>query len=456
MAGLNYYVKLPDYNMPGMPDPARWIEPIGNGLMELRKRNEFDATQALKQQHLDIEQQRADREQAKTDQELEDKRLNQAAGIAQYIHGLKEDDPQRAQLWNTFVNHDPEIAPALKSSGLDPTDHVKGPQFVMAKIAGYQDSAKKALLEAQTAAARSHGAYYDAAGRLAEQRGSAVGMNAETRRLKAYGDLVERMGPNPTREDWEREGQAGGLVHAAFGGPVPFERAQPLLIQAQATFQRQFEPDAEEKALGITREDKIRARREERINEMYGAEPKTLIGKGVRMTPSGDFSPRKGASTVSERQGEVIARNALDLLNQGEETLKKHGTLDHFFGDPESTSNIPGAKMIPGGFGETGQGYRKVKAAIIDLNFALSGKSVSNKEREAFLDLYMPRYNDSAATQKQKMGMVRNYFTKVMDMRNAGASDDEVAAVLRNTLNDNPNKPPATPGGSGWSIKRID
>jgi hypothetical protein len=68
------------------------------------------------------------------------------------------------------------------------------------------------------------------------------------------------------------------------------------------------------------------------------------------------------------------------------------------------------------------------------LNFALSGKQVGNKEREAFLELYAPRWNDSTPTQKQKLSMIRNYFDKVMQMRNAGADDDAIAAEMRRAI----------------------
>jgi hypothetical protein len=333
---------------------------------------------------------------------------------------------------------------------------VNGPQFLISKIAGYQDQQKKALLEAQTNAAREHGGYYAAMAKLAGQRGEAVGMNAETRRLKALGDISDRWGDRiPDKAEWEQEGQNGGLLHTAFGGPIPYEKAPLVLAQSRQEFQRQFEPDATEKQLGITREHKLQAYKDRYLADLYGAEPKSLINKGVRLTPSGDFAPRLGSNTAGERTTEVIARTGLQRLDEGEKMLTGKGTFKQFFGDTEP--GLTGKNGLTG-IGEAGEGFRNVKAAILDLNFALSGKSVSNKEREEFLNLYMPRWNDSAATQKQKMRMVREYFQQVLKMRNSGATDEQVKERFDQALRDGERLEVDVPrkGTGGWRIEKVE
>jgi hypothetical protein len=415
MAGLNYYVKLPGYDL--SKESQLDLSPISDAARHISKdmndeenadirRQQLDQQAEQNAAHNDIQRQTLAIAQDKAAREKEERTLQQTGGIMQYIKSLPADDPKRAQVWKGFVDHDPEIGPGLKQAGLDPYDHQAGPDFVLAKVQGWQDEQKKRESEARI--------------KWYESKGQAVESNAATRRLKALGDL-DQIGPNPTREQWESP-QVQGLIQAAYpGARIPYERAGPTLIQAQQEFQRQFEPDAEEKAMGITRADKMEARRQEKLREMHGVEQKTLIGKNVRLRPDGSFEAIPGANTVGERNQEVIAKQGLERLDEGEKTLGKKGTFKQFFGDLEGHPGVSG-------YGEAGQGFRNVKAAIIDLNFALSGKSVSNKEREEFLHLYMPRWYDSESTQKQKMRMVRSYFKEVIKMRNSGATDEDLKA----------------------------
>lgn len=421
----NALVRLPQLQY---PENAKLdFSPITNALDSWQKQKQFDAQQAQNQQRIDMERERLGIAQKAAGQAEEDRQKQIIGGVAQYIDSLDPNDPNRAGVWDKFINSQPHYADVLKKYG-GPTDHIGGPKFLLAQLRGAQDP-----LEQQKA--QTDIEYKKA---LTAQANAAAGVNEESaasKRFRLYNDVLAKLGTNPTREQWDAESQPGGLVHIAFGGKaVPYSEAPRVLTQMQADFDKQFEPTEEDRIAGITRENKIKAFRERRINEMYGAKDAQLVQKGVRMTPGGDFEPRLGSSTVTERQGEVIARAALQRLEQGAMVLKKHGTLDHFFGD---TRGEDPDYQWRSGYGETGRGYRSLQASIMDLNFALSGKSVTDKERRTFLSLYMPRWNESTTTQQHKLQMVRDYFAQVLRMRNAGATDDQIAETYRDRL-DNP------------------
>jgi hypothetical protein len=403
--------------------------------MALNKRrdqnDQFAQQQDLREKQFGLQQRQQDRADEKQASETQDRALSQVAGITQYINGLKPDDPQRKELWGHLANHD-AVNQALREHGVDPNDHVNGPLFMAKQFEGWQDPQKTRLNNAAIEEKGARSGYYDAMSDRAKQQGAAATTNAQTARLNAYGDLAEKLGTTPTREQWEAP-ENQGLINAAFGGPMPYEKSRPLLVQAQMEFQRQFEPTAEERAMGITREHKMEAARQEKLRDMYGIDQKTLIGKNSKLNPNGTLQAMPGGNTVSERNQAVIAQQGLERLDEGEKMLASKGTIKQFFGD------LSGSKFASG-YGEAGQGFRNVKAAIIDLNFALSGKSVSNAERKEFLDLYMPHWSDSTATQQQKMRMVRGYFKQVLKMRNSGASDDEIKQLHDQMLSKDPER----------------
>jgi hypothetical protein len=103
---------------------------------------------------------------------------------------------------------------------------------------------------------------------------------------------------------------------------------------------------------------------------------------------------------------------------------------------------------------------------IIDLVFALSGKQVSNREREEFLSLYQPQAYDTQTQQLWKIQRARRYFENVINMREQGASDDDIAAATRNAIQDGMKGPGNSaepksqgrvpPSIDGWSIRRLD
>ena len=134
-------------------------------------------------------------------------------------------------------------------------------------------------------------------------------------------------------------------------------------------------------------------------------------------------------------------------LEEAEEILKRSGSVRQMIGDNWSipgtaTAQNPRGRQI-GGIGEAGQAFKAAEMALLDLNFALSGKSVSNAEREAFVRLYMPSSWDSAERQTFKFRKMREFFQEVLRARDNNATDDDIAKMYRDRLRDGSQLRPA-------------
>lgn len=307
---------------------------------------------------------------------------------------------------------------------------------------------------------------YDARSQSTVQRGQATEMNAETRRRVAnYDTFIDRFGNNPSEADWEAENRQGGLIPAVFGRMVPFDERETAVRQVQAQRDQAQtggeEPSSEElRAAGVRPEDAARRRQQTVLRWMYGDPP-----KNHRWRPDGTAEPIPGYGTQGERQAQTTATQGLAMLEEAEKLLGNTGTLEHLAGDrwftrPDGTGGF-------GGFGEAGRGYRAARGAITNLVFALSGKQVSNAERQNFMDIYSPMSTDSRETQQWKLQQVRNFFQAVVNARRNGADDDAVGEMFRRAAAERQNgpaerapnpkqaPPSSAPAGDGWSVRRL-
>jgi hypothetical protein len=135
--------------------------------------------------------------------------------------------------------------------------------------------------------------------------------------------------------------------------------------------------------------------------------------------------------TATERAMRMHAASGQQAIIEAEKLLNDKGVLSQLAGD---TYSVPGTGMKVGGFGEAGRGFRAAESAVLQLNFALSGKSVSNAERQEFQRLYMPSALDSRETQKWKIGQIKQFFQTVLDARKKGMDDDRVAELYRQAI----------------------
>lgn len=146
--------------------------------------------------------------------------------------------------------------------------------------------------------------------------------------------------------------------------------------------------------------------------------------------------------TAGERSSSAIAKMGIEALDYAQPILvgetdgtgkrkeggagPTSGMISRFLASPTSYNG----KEIIGGFGETGRAFKAMEGAVQDLNFYLSGKSVSNSERETFKRIYMPQSTDSDDTLAWKNDRLRRYFKIVGEVRD-GTQDN--SRLIRDT-----------------------
>jgi hypothetical protein len=404
---------------------------------------------------------------AKAAQSLSNYQIKQAA-----FRDYMEQRNRMRQAWAAaFPNGQPNMEhPLLKGASpeLAATIYAEGPEAGLKALQTLAMERGKAAIsspkdEAMIAAYRARAGYYDAASQAQGRRAGAYEYNAQTKRLNAYGDLIEKMGYSPTQEQWEAENKPGGVVYAAFGGPQPFEEAPTLLQQARVVRQQAADNgDDPFTAAGMTPEQAKAAKQQQSLKDIYGRPP-----QGQRWTVDGNLESIPGAgNTASERQSTLIAKQSINILDDAADRLTNANRAEQLFGDKwMPDANGRGGY---GGFGDAGRGFRGVRGAVMNLTYALSGKQVSNAERDNFMDIYMPSSLDSRATQEWKINTIRQFFNEVIKARESGKSDEDVANMWRKKTNEGlrgmpkeaPNsvvrKKPSGSSGDGFSWKKLD
>lgn len=152
---------------------------------------------------------------------------------------------------------------------------------------------------------------------------------------------------------------------------------------------------------------------------------------GYSYNEKGGLEDLKNKNTATERASRMHAESGIKTLRTAEDILGKSGVIAQMAGDSYA---IPGTGVKVGGFGEAGRGFRAAESAVLQLNFALSGKSVSNAEREHFMRIYMPSAYETRDTQQFKIKQVREFFQTVLDARKRGMDDDKIAELYRQKL----------------------
>lgn len=174
--------------------------------------------------------------------------------------------------------------------------------------------------------------------------------------------------------------------------------------------------------------DRLRAARENQniFGALYGKPP-----TGKAYTADGKLVDLGKRESVQDRNAVALVEQGLWALDRAKKGLDAAGTFALYAGD---TWRIPGTKVEVGGLGEAGDAFLAAKDAVTALNFAMSGKSVSNAEREHFISLFMPTANDSKRRRDFKFDMIKNYFVAAMKARAVGADDEQMAAIYRKNL----------------------
>ncbi len=211
-------------------------------------------------------------------QQAQDEAKNERlARDAQYVKGFADDPDKYAAAWKGRLDD------AVNRGDIPPLMHAQLSQQPPSKE--LLDSVIQRGAAIPSRLAEAHAGYYEEVAAARRQIAAAVEKNSDTKRLKAYGDVLQKFGPDPpTRDIWDRESQPGGFLHTAFGGRmVPYEQAPQAWREIKSRVAAG--PDDQELAeAGLTPEQIRDARRQRVLQGVYGKiEPKT----GKRWTPGG-------------------------------------------------------------------------------------------------------------------------------------------------------------------------
>lgn len=75
------------------------------------------------------------------------------------------------------------------------------------------------------------------------------------------------------------------------------------------------------------------------------------------------------------------------------------------------------------GYGETARALSDLEGAATQIAFTLSGKSVSNAERQEFMNRYAPKPTDSNYTINHKVGRMNQFYQALIDAKKSGFDD---------------------------------
>lgn len=134
----------------------------------------------------------------------------------------------------------------------------------------------------------------------------------------------------------------------------------------------------------------------------------------------------------------------------------------------QGLSQATGGRVSP----EIAQAYKSTEHAIMNLSYALSGKTVGQAEQKRILGMYLPSITDSPEMKAYKINAAHELFNNLAAARKRGASDDQLSAMFDSALakaasgvpgragygsfRDQPAARSAPAAGGGWSIKRVD
>ncbi len=135
------------------PDVNRLAAPIQQGMDAYQRQQNERFDQGIRSEQLALQRQASGRADESHAMAMEKQRVEQIAGLAQMAD--QEPDPARRQMiWGKIVASHPQFGAALQKHGIDPSDHVNGPKFIMSQARGYVDPLQEQLTQAKIAQAK--------------------------------------------------------------------------------------------------------------------------------------------------------------------------------------------------------------------------------------------------------------------------------------------------------------
>lgn len=436
--------KLPEFQA---PDPLNF-QPLAQGIDSInqaqqqrdqraQQQQQFDTTNALSERRVGL----AERQAGQQDEEAFTKKIGAQAGVVDAM----PDGPQRQAAWNALIGRLPDVDKHMATYGVSHEDHINGPKFLMAEAFGPKDPQREAQANAQTR-------YTNTLADEAQRRGSVLQQDADTKRFatiaSAFGGKV------PTRAEWDAQNQNGGIVNAAFGGPVPYEKAPGIIQMAQA--RKNVELDADGlRDRNFSPEQIMQMRRQQDIVRAYG-QPKR--GYHWDMSPQGQPVQVLDAEKEDpkQKQRDQTAPFYMKNLETARQVLDKTNPV----GRAIASSRV-GGYINP----STAEALQLVGHAVTALTAMVEGNRHANAQDVRFLQYFQPNATDSNEIINFKLDQATQFFKSYLSNKAAGRSDDYLSnrfsSQVQKSFDELQKKQggkPAPNAGSprGWKIEKVE
>lgn len=262
-----------------------------------------------------------------------------------------------------------------------------------------------------------HAGYYEEVARARGAIAGAVQQNADTKRLKIYGDVLQQLGPTPpTREIWDQQIRTpGSLLNIALGGrQIPYEQAPQAWTEIKSRVAAG--PDDQELASrGISEETINQLRRSKAMEQSLG-KPKVgyfwdvdkATGRPVQTLVAEKEDPKQA---VRDRSAPIFMKN----LDMASAVLKNSNAIGS------------GIAEIPGVGGMLNPSVKEALElsghAIAQLTAIVDGNRHANAQDVRFLQFFKPNWYDTGEIKQFKLDQAKQFFNAYLSQKAAGRSD---------------------------------
>jgi len=122
------------------PDVNNLLSPIQAGVQDYRRAEQQLVENRRADEQLGMQRTRLGMDQARAQREDDAARVARLGREANAIHATQ--GPQRQAMWRAWTQSNPDVAQHMARFGIDPNDHVKGPQFIATEAGSYDPMAQ--------------------------------------------------------------------------------------------------------------------------------------------------------------------------------------------------------------------------------------------------------------------------------------------------------------------------
>jgi hypothetical protein len=394
-----------------------------NALLDLSPINEgFDAISRTRQQNQENqfrdkqfglqERQLANQEQAQ--QRAEARQKAEALGSKALAFGMLPPEQRNPAAWDRVLREHPEYQ-KIPTEYRDP---VRGPSLVAAEFGKYRDTLKDEDTRAGIRVKQAQASAYEAAARAkggTPQRSGLDNYGLDDKGALTFvgdGAPPNALLPRPTTS------RAAGSA-AAAGREMPPQIRNEVLGASEtapgtSSTSDPYNPNPTDVIAGLPADPRERLKRQVEVQRVWTS----ILGeapKGQMYLPDGSLTNIRNAKQGQQAQ---VLQNTVAVAQQGLDEAFKRLTDSYL-----PTRAAGGAAD----FGEIGQAYNDIEMSVRMAVYAMSGKTVTNKEFDAFILKFKPLPLDGAERIKMKQERLNKFLNSLKSKYASGVENTDVA-----------------------------